>query len=100
MSISNEGQILVILCGTPLVGSITSKLSCTVSRQKKSHRDFFLYPGSDGEDLTGSKQAEGGRPILQRKKKEKKGEKKKLGGSGEMCTVRHKQVKCTGSKMI
>lgn len=76
MSISNEGQILVILCGTPLVGSITSKLSCTVSRQKKSHRDFFLYPGSDGEDLMGSKQAEGGRPILQRKKKEKKGRKK------------------------
>lgn len=68
-------------------------------KTKKSQRDFFLYPGSDGEDLMGSKQAEGGRPILQRKKKKKRGE-KKLGGRGEMCAVRHKQVKCTGSRTI
>lgn len=35
-------------------------------REKKSalcRNDNFLYPGSDGEDLTGSKQAEGDRPV-------------------------------------
>lgn len=41
------------------------RLSSTFPSEKSAfcQRDFSLYPGSDGEDLMGSKQAEGGRPV-------------------------------------
>lgn len=46
-------------------GNVPPRLSSTFPREKSAfcQRDFSLYPGSDGEDLMGSKQAEGGRPV-------------------------------------